>query len=203
MFNKVRAFFRSNFGHFAKEDFWPGKKWIEPTKIFFVWAIPAFFFVLWSSKYASDAQFFQSAVREGIGPNLWNLIGSLGLFVLGLSVIFPGFDSLRGIARNILLNTFAIGSLTFGLLFGRFFVNFPIGGISWWKEGLFGVTSALLFFVVFLYNLAIWYLSYLLGVDNIEKSPFVSKIERCKLPVRFLIGIFVSLLILLIFLSEI
>lgn len=69
------------FSHFELADVNPGREIKEALLIFFCWSIPAFIFVIWTNVFYPENEFYQSAIREGIGPNLWNAIGSFGLFM--------------------------------------------------------------------------------------------------------------------------
>ncbi len=187
---------------FEKSDFYTLSMWKEPTFTFLAWALPSFLFVLWSQNYAPDVEFYQNAIKEGIGPNLWNLIGSLALFMFGWSVVLSGWDSLRKGARLILLNTYSIGSLTFGLLFGQLVTNFPTENVKWWQQGLFGVTSIGLFVMLIGYNFSIWYLSFLLGDAAGNKSRFLINLEQMNFIWRAAIGLAVATLVTILFFSE-
>lgn len=170
--------------------------------IFLAWAFPAFLFVMWANIFYPEVEFYKKAISEGIGPNLWNAIGSFGLFAFGVAVVFSKFATPALIAKQILSNTYAIGCLTFGLLVGQWCVILSLEELIWWQRGLFGISSGLLLIVVFLYNLAIWYLSVLVQNEAGRKSNFLAKLEHMHWVYRAAIGLCVSLLITLIFLSE-
>lgn len=137
------------FNHFSKSDFFLKRQFLEGLIIFCAWAIPSFMFVSWSSIYHPDVEFYRSAISEGIGPNLWNVIGSFGLFLFGLTITFPNYSWLAGIAWKILSSTYAIGSLSFGLLLSQRVFLLANNNLIWWKLGLFGVTSGLLLVILF------------------------------------------------------
>ncbi len=98
----MREFLVQQFSHFELEDVYPGKELKCALFIFCAWAIPAFSFVLWAEHYYPTVEFFQSAITEGIGPNLWNALGAFGLFMLGLSIIFLNFNFPALVAEHIL-----------------------------------------------------------------------------------------------------
>lgn len=185
---------------FNISDFSPRGKFKELLTIFSAWAIPAFLFVLWSSSYYPDVKFYEKAITEGIGPNLWNAIGSFGIFSFGLALVFLPYTTPSFVAKQILLNTYAIGCLTFGLLVGQWCL-LPFGELEWWQQGLFGFTSVFLLFLVLVYNLVIWYLSFLIQNDESQKSAFLIKFEQLHWAWRVCLGSFISTLAFLAFLN--
>ena len=161
----MKNFLAKQFCIFERADFVPEKELREAVTIFLAWALPTFIFVVLAGKYYLDVEFYQAAINEGVGPNLWNAIGSFGFFTFGVGVSLSSFFTPSLVAKQILINTYAIGCLTFGLLIGQLCL-LPLNELAWWQQGLFGVTSAFLLVVVFLYNMVVWYLSFL-----IQNSP--------------------------------
>lgn len=198
----MREFLIQRFSHFERSDLIPDENLKEAFTIFFAWALPAFLFVLWANTFYPEVKFYQAAISEGIGPNLWNAIGSFGLFAFGMAVMFSKFSTPALVAKQILTNTYAIGCLTFGLLVGQWCVLLSIEELVWWQRGLFGITSGFLLVVVFLYNLAVWYLSFLVQNEPGRKSDFLVKLEHMHWVWRAAIGLCVALLITLLFMSE-
>lgn len=188
------------FSHFQRSDFIPRDEIWEPAIIFFAWAIPAFIFVLWANTFYPDTEFYKAAINEGIGPNLWNAIGSFGVFSFGVAMMLSPFHIPSIITIKILSNTYAIGCLTFGLLVGQWCL-LPFEELVWWQQGLFGVTSVLLLLVVLIYNFIVWYLSFLIQNTPEKKSNFLIKLEQMHLIWRVLFGLFISAIALLVFLN--
>ncbi|MEW8394249.1 MAG: hypothetical protein AB2651_20930 [Candidatus Thiodiazotropha sp.] len=195
----MKEYLLKQFNHFEFSDVNPGREINEALLIFCCWSISAFFFVVWANTYYPENAFYQSAIREGIGPNLWNAIGSFGFFAFGVAIIFSQYSLPSRIARQILINTYAIGCLSFGLLLGQWWTLLVNPELIWWRRGLFGVTSGLLLAVIFLYNLAIWYLYYLLKNDSEKKSTFLEKLESMHVMWRFFIGLFFLISITILF----
>ncbi len=187
-------------GIFERSDFHPKEELWEAIIIFISWAFPSFIFVVWANAYYPEVEFYQSAINEGIGPNLWNAIGSFGLFSFGVAVAFSSFTTPSKIAKQILSNTYAIGCLTFGLLVGQWYL-LPFGELVWWQQGLFGVTSVFLLAVVFAYNSVVWYLGFLIQNTEHKKSEFLIKFEKTHLFCRVGFGLFISSISLLVFLN--
>jgi len=167
--------------------------------IFFCWALPAFTFVIVTSSFYPDVVFYKKAITEGIGPNLWNAIGSFGLFAFGLAILLSESLLLRTIAVQILSNTYSIGCLTFGLLCGQFYALANNTSLEWWQMGLFGVTSVFLLLIVLCYNTFVWYLTFLLQNDRGDKSSFIIKLEQMSVIWRFLLGGLATVPITLLF----
>lgn len=196
----MRNYLSERFSVFDKSDFIPREQIWEAIYIFFAWAVPAFIFVLWANTYYPEVKFYREAITEGIGPNLWNAIGSFGLFAFGLAVVFSSFKIPSLITKQILSNTYAIGCLTFGLLVGQWCL-LPFGQLVWWQQGLFGITSVFLLLVVCVYNLVVWYLSFLIQNTQHQKSAFLTKFERLHWVWRAGFGLFISGVALLVFLN--
>ncbi len=180
------------FSYFNRKDLWSKKQFLIALGIFLIWALPAFIIVFLYSKYFPNSAFLCGAITEGIGPNLWNFIGSLGLISFGLTLIFSkNIKFLEIISVKILSTTFAIGSLTFGLLLGQWYFLLTTSNLVWWIIGFLGVTSGLLILVIFLCNLVIWYLLFLIAEENEEKSQFLNSLEKMHFIFRFIIGIII------------
>ncbi len=156
---------KSELKKFKKNDFWPGQQWKEAAKIFFLWAVPAIAFILITKYFESfrTVEYYNEAISQGIGGNFWNVMCVIGATFFGLSLVFIKIKSFSYIANQILRNAYAIGALTFGLLFGQFLCLLPEVGqyLSDWRFYLFGAFSAVLFIVFAILNLFAWYLSYL------------------------------------------
>lgn len=189
-----------NLDLFEKSDVVPGKEAWKAIIVFLVWALPAFLFVVWATKFYPQNELFQSAIKEGIGPNLWNIIGMFGLFSFGIALSLSNFSILALMAKQILTTTYGIGCLTFGLLVGQWYF-LPLSGLTWWQQGLFGVTSVLLFVILFLYNLVVWYLCFLLQSSRNRSSNFLVKFKKLHWSYRMGSGLSISCIALLVFLN--
>ncbi len=193
---------KEQFDHFEISDFFVLSEFLKSQVIFCAWAIPSFAFVWWSTTYYSDVDFYRNAIGEGIGPNLWNVIGSFGLFSFGLAITFPNASWLADIAWRILSSTYAIGSLSFGLLLGQWSFLMTNSNLMWWKLGLFGITSGLLLIVLLFYNFAVWYLAFLVQQRNRERSPFLTNVGSMNCLWRIVFGLAIMSLILFLFISQ-
>jgi len=196
----MKNYLSERFSIFEKSDFLPREQIWEAVLVFSAWAIPAFMFVLWANAYYPEVEFYKKAITEGIGPNLWNAIGSFGFIAFGIAIVFSSFEAPSIFARQLLSNTYAIGCLTFGLLVGQWCL-LPFSELVWWQRGFFGVTSVFLLLVVLVYNLVVWYLSFLIKNTDNQKSAFLSRLEQLHWVWRAAFGIFVSVVSLLVFLN--
>ena len=187
--NKIRK----NCLHFNKGDFSPRYGLAEATIIFCAWSIPAYFFVWiihWLSKYMA-AEYFNKAIAEGIGPHLWNIMGVFGFSLFGMSLMFPTSKFLSLIANRVLVNTYALGSLMFGLLLGQISSRFLTASLEKWSRWLnVGGFFVLVFILVFGINFFAWYLSFLIYNRN-GKSLFLEKAKRMDLSCRVCFGLVV------------
>lgn len=198
----MKEFLAQKFSHFEINDFSPRGSLGGAFTTFFSWALPALLFVLWAETYHPEVDFYKAAIREGLGPNLWNALGSLGIFAFGIAVVFSTLHTPAKIAKQILSNTYAIGCLTFGLLVGHWYL-LPTDDLLWWQRGLFGAISGFFLILLFIYNFSVWYLGFLILDASGNKSSFLLKLEEMHWIWKISIGLVVSVLITLIFLTVI
>lgn len=185
----INTFIKKQFEQFNIDDISPYSRINEALIIFISWALPAFALVLIANFYFPDSIFLQKAIEESIGPNLWNLMGSFAVISFGVALVFPKIRILSNMSKQLLLGTYNVGSLIFGILVGQFVLIVNADRIStWWKIGLFGITSAYLLLIVFLLNLMLWYLSFLIQTDKYCKTNFIKKFEVVHWSLQFIIG---------------
>lgn len=181
-------YIKSELGKFERIDFWPGQQWKEAATVFLSWAAPAFFFVLGVKYFEAfrTVEYYKDAISQGIGPKLWNVIGAFGFAFFGLSLVFTKTKAFSYIANRILINVYAIGSLTFGLLLGQFVCLIPELDqyLDGWRLYLFTPLSAVLLTAVAIINLGVWYLSYLIQ----WKGNFHQRVGQIHLMLRIFIG---------------
>lgn len=185
----MRRLLKEQFKHFKKQDFYPGSRIIEAVQVFMAWSVPAFLFVIWATIYHPEVTFYQEAIRQGIGPNLWHVIGSFGFFVFGIAVVFSRYSLFSVVAKKILSNTFAMGSLTFGLVFGQWCILFGQDDLIWWERGLYGITSGLLLIIFVILNFVIWYMSFLIENNGKIKSVVLIKLDQVHWIWKFILGL--------------
>ena len=151
-----------------------------------VWAI-AFSFVLAVDRFHEHVPsvYLQAAISEGIGPHLWNVIGTLGLVLFGLALLFPRVHFIARSAHQVLINTFAIGGLSFGLLFGQLATALvsATANIATWKAWLIGAGGLFLAIQVLALNFSLWYFSQLMASRE-EADHFLHQVERVALRLR-------------------
>ena len=194
----MKKFLQKQFISLSEFDFFLAEKRAEGIRIFLLWVIPSLILFYLIEKYFPHSVRLHKAIQEGIGPNLWNVIGAFGLFSFGLSIIFPHSKWILKSAKNILENTFAIGCLSIGLLIGQWFFALNHNDLEWWKVGFWGVTSGALIFVVIVFNFCIWYLATLV---NTEKLDFMNRISKINFIWRLLIGISICFIIYAMFIT--
>ena len=188
----MREFLARQFRHFESGDFWSTQSFIEAKITFLCWAIPAVLFVMLVEYQIIEGGTYTKAITEGIGPNLWNIIGIPGLFLFGLSLVFISSERIVSSARRVLSNVYGIGCLSWSLLFAQW-LFLDTSEFTWWQEGLWNITSAFLMLVVLFFNLVVWYLSWLLEVRN--ESSFLKKLASVHTFVRVGIALFIFLVI--------
>ncbi len=146
------------------------ENFVEAIKIFMWWSAPAFTFVLAVNTLSSfrSVEYYLAGVDQGIGPMLWNIFGIFGLMFFSLSLVFPNTQFFSRASHQILLNTFAMGSLAIGLLLGSFFVSLPTAHLflEGWRLYFFGPVWMALLIIVALINFAVWYISQVTRPNN-------------------------------------
>jgi len=163
---------------------------------------PALIFVVWAKTYHPEVEFYNEAIKEGIGANLWNLIGLFGLFSFSLAVIFSKEEWIAKIARNILINTYAIGSLNLGAFLGIILVSEFSIDLVWWKREIliFSFLLGVIFF--FVLNFSIWFMVFLIQNEPNQKSNFFIKLEKINVFWKVFIGLFPLIVIIFLVLIE-
>jgi hypothetical protein len=197
----MKEYLQQQLNIFEKSDVAPNEHWNHALIVFSAWFFSSFLFVLWANAYYPDAKMYHSAINEGIGPNLWNVIGSFGIFSFGAAIVFCNSKWAPLVAEKILSNTFAIGCLTLGLLTAQWLTLIKNSEMIWWKTGLFGITSGFLIIVVCIYNLGIWYMGYLVQSRDNHPSKFIIKMRRVNLLVRILIAFIICSVVAVLFLN--
>ncbi len=118
---RIRSYIDSEISKLQRGDFSPAPGLREAIRTFIWWVIPAMALVeytMWCSR-VGGAEHLAAAIEEGIGVNLWNVMGSIGIALLGLLIIAPGSRFASDASKNVLMNTYAIGCLSLGLLMGQ------------------------------------------------------------------------------------
>lgn len=174
----IRRLLTQQFQHFAPTDLDLRPLWRRAAILFGSWAVPAFCFVLFSHYVRPDVIYYQEAIRESIGPHLWNVIGSFAMFVWGLALTFPRMPGLIRIAGNLLISTYSIGALTWGILAGQWWVGMTSPQFAWWQTGLFGVTGAFILGVLFALNLILWAMWALISPERPRAEVFLNNVGQ-------------------------
>jgi hypothetical protein len=188
---------------FEQTNFSPRSGMKDAMTIFLWWFMSAFIFVFivqWLSKYRS-VKYLSQAINDGIGPNLWNVIGIFGFSLFGAALLFPNQQYVSFAANRVLTNVYAVGSLMFGLLLGQLVSGMSESSLTTWQTWLFGSAFIFLFILVLFINFATWYLSFLI-YDSKGKTSFVTNVEKLGIWWRIGIGLMVLLLPLYLMLAE-
>ncbi len=189
------SYLRAQFQQFSTDDFSPRSGILGAIGSFVAWSFPAFLAVMftrWLGRCRS-VQYFDAAIAEGIGPHLWNVIGTIGIFLFGLFLLLPQERWLARASNSVLINTYSIGSLTFGLIFGQWFYEFQMVTLEAWHAWANALGFGFLFFVIFMLNLFIWYLGFLSDPSRLNIG-FASTLPRLDFRIRGVISLVLCLL---------
>lgn len=197
------AYLRSQLSTFTSSDFSPRPAIANAAAIFFGWAIPAFLGVMFTRWLGNcrSVEYLDAAISEGIGPHLWNVVGSIGATLFGLFLILPTQRWLAKAANNVLVNTYAIGALTFGLLFGQWFYAFQTANLERWQAWANALGFGFLFLDVLVLNFSVWYLGYLSSPDRLNTG-VASKLLSVDLRLRALAGTGLGVMTLYFLMAE-
>ncbi|MCV2437181.1 hypothetical protein [Paucibacter sp. DJ2R-2] len=186
--SRLRQYLRTQVQPFDSAALWSPRVAKEGALIVFWWAAPSFLIVWLVARFRNylPATYLESAISEGIGPHLWNVVGTLGLVLVGFALLFPRSRFVARSAYHVLINTYAIGGLSFGLLFGQLFSTFTAStkNLALWKTWLMGAGGVFLAIQVLALNFSLWYLGHLMASREANDG-FLHRVERVAFPLRF------------------
>lgn len=185
--NRIRLYLKDQLSVFNKESMWSPIILKEGAKIVGWWAIPAFLSVWIVAHYRQHlpASYLECAINEGIGPHLWNVIGTLGLIFVGIALVFPESRFIAQSAHQILINTYAIGGLSFGLIFGQLTTSIASANIEKWKIWLMSAGAVALAIQVIFLNFSLWYLGHLMSSRQ-KDDGFMHRVTKVHLRIRLI-----------------
>ena len=197
------AYLRSQFSIFTSSDFSPRAGLGKAAAIFLGWAIPAFLGVMFTRwlGHCTSVEYLDAAISEGIGPHLWSVVGAIGVVLFSSFLLLPRKRWLARAANNVLVNTYAMGALTFGLLFGQWLYKFQTANLVRWKAWANAIGFGFLFIDVFVLNFSVWYLGYL-SAPNRMCTGFASKLTSVDFRVRAFLGLSLGIAAVLFLLTE-
>jgi hypothetical protein len=142
---------------------------------FLLWVVPAAAFVLAVNRLESfrSAEYLQAAINQGIGPELWNVIGCFGFSLFGAALLWPQARVTRKAAHVVLTVAFGIGALTYGSLIGKAIVAISAPTVETWQAWFWGAGIAVLFLLVAAFNFVVWYGALLTSPAAQEEGGFL------------------------------
>lgn len=184
----MKSYIQAQFHSFDRHALWSQNVLKEGGSLIFWWAAPSFVLALLVDHYRGHipTSYLETAISEGISPHLWNVIGTVAFVLFGLTLLFPRWKFLSKSAYNVLINAYAIGGLSFGLIFGQLVTAIASASenINAWKMWLMGTGSIFLIFVSLSLNFSLWYLGHLTGSGE-SNSEFLRRVEQVNLRIRF------------------
>jgi hypothetical protein len=201
---RLKSYLREQLKSFDRTALWSPTIIKEGGTIVFWWASPAFALALIAAKCQKHlpSAYLKAAIEEGIGPHLWNLIGTIGLIFVGLAFLFPRARFIARSAYQVLINTYAIGGLTLGLALGQFAAAVTVSRMAVWRTWLIGAGAAFLALQVLLLNFSLWYLGNLM-VSGEENDGFLYRVARVHFRIRLCAAVFViGLSVIVLFMEK-
>jgi len=204
--HKLREYLRTQLQPFDRAALWSSHVAKEGALVVFWWAAPSFLIVWLVADYREHvpSAYLEAAISEGIGPHLWNVIGTLGLVLVGFALLFPRSRFIARSAYQVLINTYAIGGLSFGLLFGQLATTLAsaTANVAAWKAWLMGAGSVFLAVQTLTLNFSLWYLGHLMASREASDG-FLHRFEGVALRLRIFAFLFLAVLpITLLFMEK-
>lgn len=204
--HKLREYLLTQLRPFDRAALWSSNVAKEGAFVIFWWAAPSFLIVWLVARYREyvPSAYLEAAISEGIGPHLWNAVGTLGLVLVGFALLFPGSRFIARSAYQVLINTYAIGGLSFGLLFGQLATALAsaAANLASWKAWLMGAGGVFLAVQVLALNFSLWYLGHLMASREASDG-FLHRVERVALRLRLVAFLFLAVLpIALLFMEK-
>ncbi|WP_439894397.1 hypothetical protein ACS7SF_22840 (plasmid) [Ralstonia sp. 25C] len=191
----IKAYLRDELRKIGPNDLLPDSSFKTALWTFFTWAALAILFVgatSWLGQFKST-KYLTDTISEGIGPHLWNVVGTFGCTFLGALVIAPKTKLLAILASEAFANTYVIGALSFGLLAGQvaeLFITAPPAPKVYW---LYAIAFPILFAALAALNLSTWYLSYLSSPARLSKG-FLCQLAKVDMRLRLPVGLALTFL---------
>lgn len=172
----VRRYLRGLGSVFSKTDFWPAAHAGNAARTFAWWFAPAYIAALLFEHAPSTCKqsYLCRAAEQGISPELWNVLGCLGVALLGLAALVPSCRMVAKMANKVLANTYSIGCLSLGLVTGKASQSLTEANVIAWRDWLGGISVLALIVVLVAMNGVVWYMSFLAGDDD-RPSPVLRK----------------------------
>jgi hypothetical protein len=189
----VRTKLNSMLTILEKVDFKPSTGWGEFFQKSWWWSGSTFFGVLvidWLGKFRAT-EYLNKAITQGVSPELWNVIGAVGLFFLGLSIVTVKTDFphrwLSKASSRILLIASEIGLFAFGISLGQLLGAFSKAQLLAWQAWFWGISIGILLTLLLVTNFLLWYLARVSHYENC-KAPLMSKLACWSLPEDIIVG---------------
>lgn len=143
--------------------------------------------------------YLRNAAIETIGPHFWNIVVLAGLFLIGLTFLYPKFNFFQESAHNTLAGAHISGLIALGSLISELTFSFPslFPIFETWRIIL--IFLALVVSILLIYGLV--YSTYYLSQLLISKE-IIERIDKLDFRLRFIGFLFFSIMPLVFFLLE-
>lgn len=198
---RLKNYLNNQFTGFERLLFLKKEEVKKSIYISIIWIFIAFLIVC-LSKFEFDYLpnvYIGKAVIEGISPHFWNIIVMGGLFLIGLSFLFPTLNFFQESAYKTLASAYISGLVSLGLLIGELTFAFPslFPIFETWRISL--ILILLIFSLFLIYGLV--YSTFYLSRIMISKE-IIRKISKMDFRLRFIGFILFSIVPVFFFLLE-
>ncbi|MFK0376693.1 hypothetical protein [Pandoraea sp. NPDC090278] len=205
MSNQFSNYMRSQVSVLAGGASVPREVLMQGVRAGLEWAVPSFFAVIGIACFGEHlpSHYLNGAVSEGIGPALWNVVGTFGTVLFGFGLMFPGVRCMTSAARGALNGTYGIGNLMFGLLAGLLVTSFPEAAakVEFWRALAMAVGGILLLSLALALNFAVWCLGAMMA-PNDGDGAFLRRVKRMHWLSRLILSLLFIATPLLFLLAE-
>lgn len=159
------------------------------------WALPSVFAVLLIHKIGQHhpTRYFDTAINQGISPQLWNVVGAIGLLFFGCCIVLIRIQGLfrlsAKLAGPVLRVASDMGLFGIGLMLGKLFIAFDSTPLLLWQMVFLGIAFGWLFFLMLFLNFILWLASRLVDSPN-GPALIVRKAVYWHWPSQQFIGLF-------------
>lgn len=195
--HKLREYICTQLQPFDRAALWSSHIAKKGALVIFSWATPSVLIVWLVARYRKHvpSAYLEAAISEGIGPHLWNVVGTLGLVLVGFALLFPRSRFIARSAYQVLINTYAIGGLSFGLLFGQLAtaLTSAAANVASWKAWFMGAGGFFLAVQALTFNFSLWYLGHFMASREASDG-FLHRVEGVALRLRLAAFLFLAVL---------
>lgn len=178
---------------FYRNGFWSRGEFEGAVRDSVTWGISGLLLVLLATVATdySSGEYLTIAAGEGLGPRLWNVIGTAGLVFFGVFLMRP-LAGTAYLANLFLSGTHSLGAFMAGLILGGFLLQIPAMFVDhgWVWLSIWTVVLSVGLATCVLMNFCVWYIGWLVK----QQGPFLNWLNGIGVKYRISVGVFFALM---------